>query len=148
MSSRWSKPYIALIISIGGVVLAHGLANWSASNPRQYLSYLAIALIASILKIKIPGVTGSMSLNFLFVLIGISSFNLGETLAMGCLGTIVQTFFHPKSRPNWTRVSFNVASMASAIQAGFWVHHAGEIRSEILTAIAFFIANTLQVAIV
>jgi len=148
MRSRWAQVYIALVISAGVAVLAHGLATWAAHDLRQYLSYGLVALIASGMKVNLPSVKGTMSMAFLFILIGLSTFSLGETLAMGCLGMLVQTIVHSKSRPNPVRVTFNVASIACAIQAGYWVQHARHLENVLLTAAAFFVANTLLVATV
>ena len=79
--------------------------------------YLAVALASSGLKINLPSVTGTMSMNFLFVLIGVAELSLGETLVMGCLGILVQSTFHAKKRPRTVQVAFNVASMACSIRA-------------------------------
>ena len=148
MHSRAANWYIALVVSTGAAVLGHGLWTWSSGDLRQYLSYAVIALIASGMKISLPSVKGTMSLSFLFVLIGISNFSLGETLAMGCLGIIVQSVFLAKTRPRPVRVAFNVASMACAIQAGYFIHHVWQLHNELLTACAFFVANTLLIATV
>ena len=119
-----------------------------SGNLTQYVSYALVALIASGMKVTLPSVKGTMSMSFLFVLIGISTFSLGETLAMGCLGILVQSFFLAKTRPNLQRVAFNMASMACAIQFAFWVQHVHGLENVLLTAAAFFLANTLLVATV
>jgi putative nucleotidyltransferase with HDIG domain len=100
------------------------------------------------MKVNLPSVKGTMSMNFLFVLIGISTFSLGETLVMGCLGILVQSVFLSKTRPNLVRAAFNMASMACAIQFAYWVHHFDGLQNVLLTAAAFFVANTLLVATV
>ena len=148
MSSRLATLYIGLVIAGGAVILGHGLWTWSTGDLRQYLSYGLVALFASGMKVNLPSVKGTMSMNFLFVLIGISTFSLGETLVMGCLGILVQSVFLSKSRPNPVRAAFNMASMACAIQLAYYVHHVHELQNVLLTAAAFFAANTLLVATV
>jgi putative nucleotidyltransferase with HDIG domain len=148
MLSRWAQVYIALVVALGAVVLGHGAWTWHTGNLGQYLSYGVVALLASGMKVNLPSVKGTMSMSYLFVLIGLSTFSLGETLAMGCLGILVQSVFLSKSRLNPVRASFNVASMACAIQIAYWVHHAWELQNVLLTAVAFFVANTLLVATV
>ncbi|MBZ5601226.1 MAG: HD domain-containing protein [Acidobacteriia bacterium] len=148
MSSRRANLYIGLVICAGAAILAHGLWNWTGGDFRKYLTYSVIALIASGMKISLPSVKGTMSMSFLFVLIGIATFSLGETLVMGCLGIVVQTVFLAKSRPQPVRVAFNVASMACAIQVAYSVHHAWELQNTLLTASTFFVANTFLIAAV
>jgi len=148
MTSRMANFYIGLVIAGGAAILGHGLWTWSTGDLRQYLSYGLVALIASGMKVNLPSVKGTMSMNFVFVLIGISMFSLGETLVMGCLGILVQSVFLSRTRPNPVRASFNMASMACAIQLAYLVHHAHQLENVLLTAAAFFAANTLLVATV
>ncbi len=148
MTSRPATAYIGLTIAAGVATLTHGLLTWTSVNPGYYLTYAVIALFASGMKISLPAVKGTMSMSFLFVLIGISQFSLGETLAMGCLGMLVQSIFLTKTRPQPIRVAFSVASLACSIQIAYSVHHVREIHNELLTAAAFFVANTLFVSVV
>ncbi len=148
MTSRLATLYIGLVIAAGATILGHGVWTWSTGDLRQYLSYGLVALIASGMKVNLPSVKGTMSMNFVFVLIGISTFGLGETLVMGCLGILVQSVVLSKTRPNPLRASFNIASMACAIQVAYLVHHAHQLQNVLLTAVTFFVANTLLVATV
>lgn len=155
MSSRWANLYITLVIAAGAAFLGHGLWDmlggpwiWTVDNQGRYLLYFAVAIGASALKISLPSVTGTMSMNFLFVLIGVAQFSVGETLLMGCLGILVQSLFQAKQKPRAVQVAFNVASMACSIQATYAVYQAFGLQSGILSAATFFVANTLFVAAV
>jgi putative nucleotidyltransferase with HDIG domain len=148
MTSRRSTAYIALVIAAGVFTLGHGLWTWSSADQARFLSYSIIALVASGMKVSLPSVPGTMSMNFVFVLIGISEFSLGETLLTGCLGTLVQSFFYAKVRPKPVQLAFNFASVALSIQAAYVVHHAPKLESGVLTAATFFLTNTLFIAAV
>jgi putative nucleotidyltransferase with HDIG domain len=153
---RRANVYIRVVIAAGIAILCNGLLRWQSHEWISYLSYLAVALLASGLKVTLPAVKGTMSTNFLFVLIGISQMSLGQTLAMGCLGILVQSIFHSKSGPRLIRMAFNVASMACSIQVSYGMYHvplldAGEFDAPLrllLAATAFFVTNTLSVATV
>ena len=148
--------YIGLIILAGAAILTHGLSHWSTADWARYLSYCAIALLASGMKVTLPAVSGTMSMNFLFILIGISELSLAETLTMGCLGILVQSVFHAKNRLRAVQVVFNVASMACSIQASYDVYHAsffadGTLEAPLrllLAAAVYFVTNTLSIAAV
>jgi len=43
---------------------------------------LVVAVLASSLKIRLPGLDGTMSVNFLFILLSILELNLPETLVL------------------------------------------------------------------
>ncbi len=145
---RRSTAYIALVIAAGVFAIGHGLLTWSCANQARFLSFSLIALAASGMKIRLPGVVVTMSMNFLFVLIGISQFSLGEALVTGCLGALVQSVVCAKTRPRAIRLAFNVASVACSIQAAYTVDHLPGIHSGLLTAATYFLANTLQIATV
>jgi len=94
-----SVLYIWSVIAAGVAAFSHGLWTWSSHDPARYLSFTLIALVASGMKVTLPSVTGTMSMNFLFMLIGISDFSLGEALLTGCLGALVQSILHAKAPP-------------------------------------------------
>src|SRR5258706_9506343 len=155
MMSRRTGVYVGLVIAAGSAFLVNGLSHWSTQDWTRYISFCAIALIASGMKVTLPAVPGTISMNFLFVLIGISELSRAETLAMGCLGILVQSVFLAKNRPRPIRVIFNVARLACSIEAAYAVYHAPLLQSGsletplrlLLAAGGFFVTNTLSVAI-
>ena len=156
MTPRRATVYIGLIVLAGTIILCQGLSHWSSHDWHRYLAYCAIALFASGMKVTLPAISATMSLNMLFVLIGISEFSLAETLTMGCLGILVQSVFHAKNRPRAVQIFFNVASMACSIEISYGVYHApfltsGALETPIrllLAAATFFLTNTFSVATV
>ena len=46
----------------------------------KFACYLVAALLASSLKVSLPGIEGTLSVNFLFTLLGILELSLPETL--------------------------------------------------------------------
>lgn len=154
MSTR-GAAYIGLVVAAGLVILIHGLKIWDPQDWVRYLAYCAIALIASGMKVKLPGITGTMSMSFLFVLIGVSELGLPRTLVMGCLGMLVQCLFHAKVRPKPVQVVFSVASMACSIEACYYVYRlvsqTGSFEAPLrllFAASAFFVTNTFSIAVV
>ena len=83
--------YIAIITILGFSVLV-GCLGFRAEFPDlpRYFSYLLLAVLASTLKVRLPLITGTISVNFLFILIGIADFTLAETITMGCAAILVQ----------------------------------------------------------
>ena len=103
------------MLSIGGY-------RWSSANLPRFFAYFALSLIGSTLKVRLPGTTSTISASFLFVLIGIASFTLSETLVMGCSAALVQTFWRPKQYVPVQGV-FNVGSWAVSIAFSYWLSH-------------------------
>ncbi len=69
MTFRPSIAYIGLVGALGAASLGYSLIHGETQDWARYAFYCAIALIASRMKVKLPGVTGTMSMNFLLVLV-------------------------------------------------------------------------------
>jgi putative nucleotidyltransferase with HDIG domain len=156
MRSFKATAYIGGVLAAGCAILGWGLWDWHTQDLIRYLCYLAVALVASGMKVVLPGVRGTMSMNFLFVLIGIAELGRAETLAMGCLGMLVQCLVLAKERAKLVQVSFSVASMACSIAAAYAVYHAPVFAAFpvdlpvmlLMAAAAFFVTNTFSIAAV
>ncbi len=149
-----ARAFIRTVVIAGTLLLGAGLSRWSSHDLAQFVSYLAIAIIASRLKVKLPGIAGTMSVNFLFILLGVVELGLGETLLIGCAATLAQCLF--ADRPRSFQVAFNVASVSMATALAFGTFHwalgtmpeAGISVPLLAAATVFFFANTLPVAFV
>src|SRR5580704_15771842 len=123
IKSRLPALYIGMVILAGAASVTYSLLHWHTQDWPRYLFYCGIALVASRMKVALPGVNGTLSMNFLFVLIGISDLSLGETMVMGCMGMVVQSVFNTRQRPRPIQVLFSVASMACSILAANAAYH-------------------------
>ena len=83
----------------------------SSPNPRNFFIYFVLALIASVVKFRLPGISGTYSASFLVTLIGIVGFTLPETLAASCAGALVQSVWRAKQRPSIIQLLFNLANL-------------------------------------
>src|ERR1700730_7673281 len=98
MSTR-AKLYISSAIVVGlGVLAGCLLYRWSFPDLPRYFGYLILACLASTLKIKLPKIGGTMSTNFLFVLIGVAELTVTETIVLSCLAALIQCFWKPRTR--------------------------------------------------
>ena len=62
----------------------------------KFVCYMAAALLASPFKVSLPG--GTLSVNFLFTLLGILELSLPETLLIGLVSTLGQFYWRPARR--------------------------------------------------
>src|SRR6266705_252637 len=94
-----AKLYISWIAAAGLIVLVAGLSRWQSTGLRHLLPFLFLAMVLSTQKIRLPGMKGTMSLSFPFILVGIADFGCGEPLPLGCTAACVQTLWHAKTPP-------------------------------------------------
>src|SRR6201988_2708228 len=109
--SLQTKAFVGITASIGVAVLAYALLHWQPQDPVRFLCYLAVAILASGLKVQLPGIDGTMSVNFLFILLGVMEMSLAETLVIGCTATLVQSVWQLRGRLDPVKVLFNVCGM-------------------------------------
>ena len=114
--SLGARLYVGVIVALGTAVLAVGAMHPTSHQPMKFLCYLLVAVLASRLKVNLPGITGTMSVNFLFILLGILELSFAETLALGCAAILTQCFY--RDRPNAVQVVFNTCATAFAIASG------------------------------
>ena len=152
--SRGAKLYISAVILLGAGVLITELARWQSEDLIRFLCYFALAIVASRLKVSLPGVTGALSVLFIFILFSIVELSLPEALVLGCASILVQCLSNYRQRPKWHQVLFNVGSIAMTVAASGAVYHSGILlkgRLEpalllVSTATVFFLMNTFPVA--
>lgn len=151
-----ARLYVYSLLLAGGINLLWTSAQWGEFDVLRFVTYLVIATLAGGMKVQLPGVTGTMSVNFLFVLIGVLQLSIAETTVIAIFGTTVQSFWRAQERPRWIQVSFNLAAMVLATTVSFIVYELA--RSDdasivaafplVIAASAFFVANTAPVAVI
>ena len=149
-----AKYFIGLTIAAGSLLIADSLtlgANFA--NLPVYVICFALALLTSTLKVRLPGLTGTISVNFLFILMSIAAFSSSETVLMAAVSCLVQCLWNTKRRPKVLQVSFNAASLALssglAYRASHFIVGTQEGNLTVLLTLAsvlFFIANTLLIS--
>jgi diguanylate cyclase (GGDEF)-like protein/putative nucleotidyltransferase with HDIG domain len=116
-----AKVFMSLTIVVGTAILAWGAIHQSSKNIAEFICYLGIAILASRLKVNLPGTTGTLSVNFLFILIGVLELSFTETLILGAVSMLAQSL-HPE-RTHAIQVTFNVCAGAVATALAYGVYH-------------------------
>src|SRR6476469_6375834 len=159
-SQRWreltlgAKVFISLVVVAGTCVLLYGAIRPTSKNIAQFICYLLIAILAARLKVRLPGITGTMSVNFLFILLVVLELGFAETLALATGAILVQCFY--RDRPSPLQVTFNLSASAIAIAVAHNVYHLALSEARVkshplllgLAAITYFGANTGSIAAV
>ena len=151
-----AKAYITFIVALGAAAGVRGYLLWNPQDLVRFYCYLALAVPASCLKVRLPGVLGTMSVLFVFQLAAIVELGLPETLIMSAVCAIVQSYWRPKSKPLLVHVVFSVALLSVVATAGHIayefdglqiMHGAAPFRLALLASV-LFLTNTYPVAAV
>ncbi len=149
-----ARIYIGVFAAAAVYLLALTFINWESADLFEFGGFLLVAICSAGMRITVPGITGTLSLTFLFVLFGIASLTTPETVLLGAIVTALQCYWNKPGRPRPAKVIFNVSSMTLAIWATAHVYHAsaamGSLEPAIRMAAAtctLFLLNTAPVAI-
>lgn len=105
---------------IGAMVLgAVGSAGYAAFASHEQHGYLALAILAlaaasSRMKVKLPGINGSMSVNLPFLLVAVLTLSATEAVLVSCISTAVQCWPRKNAKFNWQQITFNLSMMTFA----------------------------------
>src|SRR5579883_1171021 len=149
-----ARIYIGLFAALAAYVVVNAAANWESPDLFEFGGFLLVAIGSAGMNITVPGITGTLSLTFLFVLFGIAELTMPETLFLGAVVTLVQCYWNRPERPPLSKVVFNVSSMIVAIEVSGRVFHEAAavgtlepaIRMAAATCTLFFL-NTAPVAL-
>ena len=118
-----AKAYIAIIGAVAGTVLIVTAYRWNPESLGRFLLFFGLAMVASTMKIRLPGFRTTISANFVLILVGIALFSFGETVLIGLGGALVQSLWKTQTRPKVVQVLFNAACLTVCTAAAFWTSH-------------------------
>jgi putative nucleotidyltransferase with HDIG domain len=145
-----ARAYIAGLALAGFLVFAFAFAHWHSTDSVKFISYLVAALLASALKVGLPGIEGTLSVNFIFTQLGILELSLPETLLIGLAGTVGQFYWRNARQIKPIQLIFNVSQVAVCSAAAYGAYqlmatrvlHAPGPLALVVAAITQFLCNT------
>jgi diguanylate cyclase (GGDEF)-like protein/putative nucleotidyltransferase with HDIG domain len=148
-----ARIYVYSVALIGSTLLVENLLQWESQDIGRFFCYLLLAIASSRLKVALPGITGTMSVLFFFMLFSIVQLSLPESLLIGCIAAFCQCLWSQQDIKGY-QLAFNTGSMAMAIAATSITYHSPLLhRSHVDTAIlliassvVFFLMNTFPVS--
>jgi len=150
-----ARMFVALIVISGLLLLGDAVLNAKQVPTVKFLAFLLVACVAARLRIKLPGVTGTMSVNLPFILVAAAQMNTAEALAIGFISTFFQCLGKGK-KFNLVQTAFNCSTITLAVAATRLVYAAPSVASAVsspslrlaIAAAGYALANTVPVAIV
>lgn len=149
-----ARVFITGMALAGCMILFASFTQWNVGDPVKFTCYLIAALLASSLKVGLPGIESTLSVNFLFTLLGILELSLPETLVLGLASVLAQFYWKPARRPKAVQLIFNLSqvTVSSALAFGAYqfvalqVLHAAGPLALLAAAITHFGCNTAATA--
>lgn len=118
-----AKSYITLVIASGMALVLLAVGSWSSANLKQFAIYLGLAALASALKVRIPGMEGTISPNFVFLLLGMVALPFSQVAVISLAAALVQSHWASAKRPRLVQVAFSAAALVLTSALAFKFAH-------------------------
>jgi hypothetical protein len=146
-----TKILVGFVVLCGLGILFQIPLTWGHPAYGRFTATFLIAVLAARLKVSLPRITGSMSVNLPFILLALSELSLAEALLITGVSTLVQCLWSENSQAKPLKTMFNVSITLMAAQAAWFTLQATAPNSGLglaLGALAYLMVNTIPVAAV
>src|ERR1700734_2746958 len=149
-----AKVMIGMVAVASLCALSFGVVRWQSQAWPQLVLLLAAAALSSRFKVKLPGMTSSMSGNLPVILLGVTQLGLFASLLVAVMAAIAQSYSSGGNKTKPIQFVFNACTLLTAAGLAYLVYHsqilttiaAAHTVSLVLAATVYFLANTAPVA--
>ncbi|HET9406251.1 MAG TPA: diguanylate cyclase [Candidatus Sulfotelmatobacter sp.] len=147
-----AQVFISIVIAVGAGTLVYAAIHQTSKNVPEFVCYLGIAILASRMKVNLPGITSTLSVNFLFILVGLLELGYAETLTLGAASMLAQSIY--PERPKALQTTFNICAGCISTTLAYLTYH-NSFANTLITSRAlllgfaasvYFIANAGAIA--
>jgi len=148
-----AKVMIGMVAVASLCALSFGVVRWQTQAWSQLVLLSAAAAVSSRFKVKLPGMTSSMSGNLPVILLGVTQLGLFGSLLVAITAAIAQSYSGGnKTKP--IQFVFNACTLLNAAGLAYLAYHnqifaghsTAHTMSLVLAAVTYFLANTAPVA--
>lgn len=123
--TRQTKMFIGAITLAGIGTAAYATSASHTLHLYFAAAVLALAVVTSRMKVKLPGINGNMSVNLPFLLTAVVNLSAAEAVLIACVSTAAQCWPRKNTKLNPQQMAFNLSMMAFASSLASLVFHAG-----------------------
>jgi hypothetical protein len=148
-----AKVMIGMVAVASLCALSMGVVRWQTQAWPQLLLLSVAAAASSRFKVKLPGITSSMSGNLPVILLGVTQLGLFASLVVAVAAALAQSYSGGnKTKP--IQFVFNACTLLNATGVAYLAYHSrifaanatGHSMHLVLAAVTYFLANTAPVA--
>jgi putative nucleotidyltransferase with HDIG domain/diguanylate cyclase (GGDEF)-like protein len=153
--SRATGSIAVVMASLGLLQLISSATVWSWPQPKLFLLYVCMALLCSLLQVRITGAhSPPLSANVPVILLSILQLSLREAVIVGVSAAIAQGLMNRQTRSLGWHFILGIGVAASAIASADFIYRAlipNSVQNPTLrllaASLALFFANTFPVAL-
>src|SRR6202163_5050928 len=123
-----AKVMIGMVAVASLCASSSGVVRWQTQAWPQLLLLMAAAALSSRLKVKLPGMTSSMSGNLPVILLGVTQLGLFGSLLVAVAAAISQSFTSGKNQTKVIQFVFNACTLMNATGLAYLAYHRQMVR--------------------
>jgi len=108
---RAARAFVVAVVTAGAILLLAAALDWQSQNPLRFVSYLALTVAASTLKVRLPRVGGTLTPAFVLLLAALADMTFSEIAVICAVSALVQMLWRPARRPRLAQLLFNPGSL-------------------------------------
>src|SRR5579884_1238243 len=148
---RLFRAYVYSTAAAAVLCIALACGGWTRGDTEPFVILLLLAVLVSPLKVTIPGLASSISVNYIFILAAISELHLLPTLVIAVSCTMCQALWKPRVRPRPIDLLFEAGSIAVATSAAYVISRSSLLSDSIpllfaSASVTCYVVNTALVA--
>src|SRR5579884_2829225 len=116
-----TKLFVSVLAVLGVADLAFSALNWHLYQPKQFVTYLVMAVLCSIIQVKQSRARVAFYLNVPFILISMVELTPPEAVVVGCSAVLAQCLLDRESRRQPGRIFLSVTVVATIIASAAFV---------------------------
>jgi len=149
-----ARVMIGLVAVASLCALSFGVVRWQSQAWPQLTLLMAAAALSSRLKVKLPGMSSSMSGNLPVILLGVTQLGLFASLLVAVTAAVAQSYSSGGNKTKPVQFVFNACTLMNAAGLAYLVYHSqifaaftpAHTMSLVSAAVTYFLANTAPVA--
>jgi hypothetical protein len=149
-----AKVMIGMVAVASLCALSFGVLRWQSQAWPQLVLLSAAAAISSRFKVKLPGMTSSMSGNLPVILLGVTQLGMFGSLLVATTAAIAQSYTSGGNKTKPVQFVFNACTLLNAAGLAYLVYHSqmftslasAHTMSLLLASATYFLANTAPIA--
>ncbi len=148
-----AKLFLGAVAAAGVVTLGLCMQKWACPDHALFLVLLVLTVAASLFKVRLPGMTTTMSINVPLALIALVQLGFSQAVIIGGVSSAVQCLWRARFRPKPVQVVFNVCNTMNAVGLASIALRLGRAdlqanASVVIAGGVLMLASTLPVAII
>ena len=123
--SPTARAYWFSVVACGSLCFLLSLFDLNVSRDAAIRLgiYLATAVVVSGLKIRLPGIFGTLSMSYIVIIAALLNINLAAGMIVAVVSTLGQCIIQAVKRPRWFQVLFSTAGVPIPVLAAWYTLH-------------------------